>query len=90
MKDKDIKQMLKPLSKVASSMTFTSCSNPRAASAKGLYEQYGIPDSYYDHDWKKVINSVKQKMGADDVLMITGSLYFISEVRPYVTEDASF
>ena len=35
-------------------------------------------------DWQEGIDQLQPQLGADDLLLITGSLYFISQVRAYV------
>ncbi|MCT3579325.1 bifunctional folylpolyglutamate synthase/dihydrofolate synthase, partial [Levilactobacillus brevis] len=41
-------------------------------------------------DWPSALKQVLATMSAEDVVLLTGSLYFISEVRHYFKEtDAS-
>ncbi|MDM7493364.1 bifunctional folylpolyglutamate synthase/dihydrofolate synthase [Lentilactobacillus kefiri] len=37
-------------------------------------------------DWHEAITEIKRKLTADDMLLITGSLYFISDVRKYLKQ----
>jgi len=38
----------------------------------------------YQPDFKSAITKAEEKMNSDDLLLVTGSLYFISEVRAYL------
>lgn len=85
LKDKNINGMLKPLYGIAAKITFTSFPFERAASAESLFEQSDFPGKAAEIDWKKALRYTLEK--EDDqttVYIITGSLYFISEVRNFI------
>ncbi|MGO4888588.1 bifunctional folylpolyglutamate synthase/dihydrofolate synthase [Anaerobacillus sp. MEB173] len=81
MKDKEVSEMLTPLSQLAKEVIFTSFDFPRAATGQELFEQAKFENKRVEEDWGKAIATVKEKMREEDVLVVTGSLYFISEVR---------
>lgn len=56
--------------------------NPRVASVTTLQEASPVTLPVFEH-WQEALPAVLQKMSADDMLLFTGSLYFISEVRHY-------
>ncbi|MDX8359410.1 folylpolyglutamate synthase/dihydrofolate synthase family protein [Cytobacillus sp. IB215316] len=82
--DKHIGDMLNPLADIAERLTCTSFDFPRSLSARELYDQCSRSNKDYEEDWKVVINEKLNSIPKDDVLIITGSLYFISEVRLHI------
>ncbi|WP_078545308.1 bifunctional folylpolyglutamate synthase/dihydrofolate synthase [Litchfieldia alkalitelluris] len=84
LKDKKLEKMLEPLASIAETITFTSFDFPRVTSARELYEMCDHPEKNYMESWKDAIDTVRSTLKEDDVLLITGSLYFLSEIRPYV------
>ena len=55
----------------------------RAKSADSLAESFPVK---IEKDWKKAID---EALGFDGVLFVTGSLYFIAQVRPYLLDKLS-
>ncbi|MFS0861741.1 bifunctional folylpolyglutamate synthase/dihydrofolate synthase [Fredinandcohnia sp. 179-A 10B2 NHS] len=87
LKDKKLDNMISQLEEVADSLTFTSFDFPRAASSKDLYESSSASDSIrVIENWIEAIEISKNKLSnsENEVLLITGSLYFISNVRHYI------
>jgi dihydrofolate synthase / folylpolyglutamate synthase len=82
--DKPLAQMIPPLAEIAKTMTFTSFDFPRAASAKQLAELCDHPRKATTDDWKEWIQEKKKQKRSDDLFLITGSLYFIAEVRKLI------
>lgn len=41
----------------------------------------------FQADWREALVQSVQSMSADDLLLVTGSLYFISEVRSYFVAE---
>jgi dihydrofolate synthase / folylpolyglutamate synthase len=82
--DKPLNQMIPPLAEIAETMTFTSFDFPRAASAKQLAELCDHPRKAATDDWKGWIQEKKKQKRSDDLFLITGSLYFIAEVRKLI------
>lgn len=81
LKDKDATEMFKYLEKVADEVYFTTFNHPRAQSAKEQYELYHRKNAGYHEEFHSLFQSVTQTLCEGDCLVITGSLYFISEVR---------
>jgi dihydrofolate synthase / folylpolyglutamate synthase len=88
LKDKKLSDMVRPLETVADSITFTSFDFPRVSTAKELYELSTITNRDYDEDWKSCIYNKMHSLTKDEILIITGSLYFLSEVRPFIVEES--
>ncbi|MCA1031936.1 bifunctional folylpolyglutamate synthase/dihydrofolate synthase [Bacillus timonensis] len=84
--DKKLEDMINPLSAIANTITFTSFDFPRVATAKELYDACKTMNKSFENDWKYAISKKLSVLTEDDVLIITGSLYFLSEVRSYFQE----
>lgn len=87
LKDKKLDNMISQLEEVADSLTFTSFDFPRAASSKDLHKSSSASDSIcVIGNWKEAIEMCKKQLYGreNEVLLITGSLYFISNVRHYI------
>lgn len=86
MHDKNLHEMIDKLANIAQHITFTSFDFPRAASAKELYEICQKAEKSYDENWMKAIDEKIASLSHDSVLIITGSLYFLANIRPYVLQ----
>ncbi|MCA1057864.1 bifunctional folylpolyglutamate synthase/dihydrofolate synthase [Rossellomorea aquimaris] len=82
--DKELKPMIHDLEEVVDSIGFTTFDFPRVASVKELYEASSHPYKAEVDDWKEYLMNKVPVMLDDEVLLITGSLYFLSEVKPYL------
>ncbi|KKI92300.1 folylpolyglutamate synthase [Bacillus sp. SA1-12] len=85
LKDKDYSQMIARLSSIAASMHFTTFDFPRAATAFELYSACQLKEKTYSESWEKIMDHlldeyINQK---EDLVVVTGSLYFISHIREY-------
>ncbi len=61
-----------------------------AANLKPLARRTGAKNSvHYFDDWRLAIMKTVSMMSSNDVLLITGSLYFISQVRPLFVKHRS-
>lgn len=86
--DKEFTPMINRLQTIATSMTFTSFDFPRAAKAIDLYHACTLADKKYNDSWVNAIEGMVQlKDEQDDVCLVTGSLYFISEIRNYLLNN---
>ncbi|WP_420768847.1 bifunctional folylpolyglutamate synthase/dihydrofolate synthase [Parageobacillus thermoglucosidasius] len=79
--DKPLEQMIPPLAGIAKTITFTSFDFPRAASAEQLAALCDHPDKACITDWEHWLKEKRKQKRSDDLFLITGSLYFIAEVR---------
>ena len=82
--DKELKPMVNHLEDAADSIAFTTFDFPRVASVEELYSVSLHPNKAEVHDWKAYLKDKISIMQDDEVLLITGSLYFLSEVKPYL------
>jgi dihydrofolate synthase/folylpolyglutamate synthase len=81
LKDKPYHDMIKKLETIAHSIHFASFDFPRASLAKDLYDASEIVSKSWSEDPEKVIKLIESKKGSNDIVLITGSLYFISDIR---------
>lgn len=81
LKDKDYEKMFNHMDEVADHVYFTTFDYPRAQSAKAQYEAYNRENSSYEEDFHELLDHLLGEVEEDECLVITGSLYFISEVR---------
>jgi dihydrofolate synthase / folylpolyglutamate synthase len=88
LKDKNVDEMVCPLTEIAQSITFTSFSFPRAYSAEELYQVYfdQLKNISFEEDWRSAIETKLKQLTENETLLITGSLYFISEIRRFFTK----
>lgn len=83
MKDKKLDKMIDKLDGIADKITFVSFDYPRAASAQMLYELSNSKNKFASEDWQSVIRNERNSLPDGSILVITGSLYFISVVKPF-------
>jgi dihydrofolate synthase/folylpolyglutamate synthase len=80
MKDKPLSNMINELKSVADQLYFAPFSFPRAAQ-KEDYEPYVSEKASVIESYNAWIRDFKGRMLKDEVLLITGSLYFISDIK---------
>ncbi|MFS0654678.1 bifunctional folylpolyglutamate synthase/dihydrofolate synthase [Bacillus sp. 179-C3.3 HS] len=82
LRDKPYKDMVQQLETISSSIHFVSFDFPRAESAEKLYTSSRLEAKTYDDDPESVLDFIQEKK--DDptaIVLVTGSLYFISDIR---------
>ncbi|MBM7584849.1 dihydrofolate synthase/folylpolyglutamate synthase [Bacillus pakistanensis] len=84
LKDKDLKPMLSGFERVAEQLILTTFDFPRVASPQELATFISIDNVIEMIDWKSALANMISEVKEDEVLVITGSLYFISQVKPYL------
>lgn len=84
LKDKKLDKMIGKLDGASDQITFVSFDFPRAASAETLFEISRSLNKSADDDWKQVLRKEISSFEDNHILVITGSLYFISEAKPYL------
>lgn len=86
LKDKEYKEMIDRLSSIAATMHFTTFDFPRAEASEKLYSVCKHQKKSYSESWQEILEKLLQLYQGkkDDIIIITGSLYFISEVRNYL------
>ena len=80
LKDKETEVMAKQLKQVSDSLIISQFDYFRAQRGAQLM----IEGSELIEDWKTAVRTARNKAGAGGTLVITGSLYFISEVRAWL------
>ena len=81
LKDKDYQEMFEEMATVADEIHFTTFDFFRAQSGKAQFEAYPGPNAFYEEDAKALLDKLKASLKEGECLIITGSLYFISEIR---------
>ncbi|WP_188206293.1 bifunctional folylpolyglutamate synthase/dihydrofolate synthase [Alkalibacillus aidingensis] len=84
-KNKPIEQMVKLLTKNYRHITITTFDFHQKYGYYELREKFEKIDILVERDWKLALEQLRDKLKADEVLVVTGSLYFISEVRQYLS-----
>ncbi|WML45563.1 folylpolyglutamate synthase/dihydrofolate synthase family protein [Neobacillus sp. PS3-40] len=82
LKDKKLDKMIGSLDEIAEQITFVSFDYPRAASANDLFELSQSSNKSVGDEWETTITQELTDLPNDHLLVITGSLYFISRVKP--------
>ena len=86
LKDKKLDKMIAQLDSVADEISFVSFDFPRAAEAIDLYSISHSKYKKLGDNWSSHLANCLQNLQPDSVLVVTGSLYFISEAKPYLSE----
>ncbi|KPD01573.1 hypothetical protein LR69_00188 [Geobacillus sp. BCO2] len=73
--------MIRHLDELATTMTFTTFDFPRAAAAEQLAALSTHQQKAAVHQWEEWIGEQASRLTDQDMLLITGSLYFISDVK---------
>ena len=81
LQDKDHAVSIEMMDKVACEMHFTQIDLPRAAKAEQLMAQSTHVKKSAHRNWKELVTEQMNCIAEDELLIITGSLYFIAEVR---------
>ena len=83
--DKDLEQMGALIKTVPNSTLYvTTFESPRVASVEELRSRMGVAEEMTFADWRQAVDELKAKQSEGDMLLITGSLYFLSDVRHYL------
>ncbi|MBN9653847.1 bifunctional folylpolyglutamate synthase/dihydrofolate synthase [Halobacillus sp. GSS1] len=83
LEDKPVKKMLNQLESVVDKAYMTTFEFPRALKGHELAEYSDIAETVAIEDYKQAIQIASEQVGEDGILLITGSLYFISRIREY-------
>ncbi|MCA0969917.1 bifunctional folylpolyglutamate synthase/dihydrofolate synthase [Halobacillus litoralis] len=81
LEDKPVERMLEMLGGVVDEAYMTSFDFPRALSAEALKRLSPIPETKAVDAYETALETALSHVEADGVLLVTGSLYFISEIR---------
>ncbi|PCR99448.1 bifunctional folylpolyglutamate synthase/dihydrofolate synthase [Lactococcus fujiensis] len=84
---KDIRHMIEMLNSVENGqLILTTFDHPKALSLNDFAE-YAADGVQYVGDWRKEILDIRRKCQVDDIFLITGSLYFSSQVREFLLKN---
>lgn len=86
MADKDYISSLKIIDKFAHEVYFTSFEYPRCETAKNLFDSCDIEHKFLVPDAYQALEQLKD-LKDNEILLITGSLYFISYIRKALIDD---
>ncbi|MGN7476787.1 bifunctional folylpolyglutamate synthase/dihydrofolate synthase [Solibacillus silvestris] len=81
LQDKDHAISIELMDEAATEMHFTEIGLPRAATAEQLFEQSKHANKFCHKNWKQLLDEEMERLADDELFVITGSLYFIAEVR---------
>ena len=84
LQDKDHQKSIEMMDEVAHKMSFTEISLPRRAKADFLASQSKHHRIVVDENWRRLIDSELNELCDDELLIVTGSLYFIADARRYL------
>lgn len=85
--EKDMSLLIKAMNNVNVHYYFTTFPFHRAAPAKQLYDQANVTAKSIELDWKTFLSQLRVKATDQDLIVVTGSLYFISDVRRYLQKS---
>ncbi|WP_442595278.1 bifunctional folylpolyglutamate synthase/dihydrofolate synthase [Neobacillus sp. D3-1R] len=85
--DKKVEGMIQQLDEVADQIDFVEFDFPRASRAVDLYEMSHSKQKSYTVDWQNLLMGKIKNLNENEVLIITGSLYFISEVKAFISKN---
>ncbi len=87
MKDKEHEKIISELDNVVDEFHFTEIEYPRRANAIDLYNESHHPNKHVHSDFKAIFKALVRLLKEDEILLVTGSLYFISEIRKLIIQD---
>ena len=88
MADKDHAISIQLMDAVAETISFTALPLPTAMEAEKLYALSTHTLKRYEQNWQKLVRNELDSLKKDELLVITGSLYFIGEVRKWIKMEA--
>jgi dihydrofolate synthase / folylpolyglutamate synthase len=84
LKDKKLDKMIAQLDQVANQISFVSFDFPRAAAAQDLLKISHSLNKLAIDNWESYLLDEIANLETNSMLVITGSLYFISEAKPHL------
>ncbi|MGY4796706.1 bifunctional folylpolyglutamate synthase/dihydrofolate synthase [Lysinibacillus fusiformis] len=85
--DKDHANSIELMDAVATSIAFTEINLPNAMPAESLAMLSTHANKTHHKEWLKSLQTVLQERHEEDIVVITGSLYFIAEARQWLQEE---
>ncbi|WP_456273861.1 bifunctional folylpolyglutamate synthase/dihydrofolate synthase [Bacillus sp. AK031] len=87
LKDKDLQPMTGMLEQSVPSIALTSFEFPRVASPEELANHFQLDHHHIVEDWELYVNNFMNNAEKNEILIVTGSLYFLSAVKPVIVND---
>lgn len=84
LRDKKLDKMIAQLDQIADQITFVTFDYPRAASAEDLLNLSKSEHKLAADSWEMYIKEELPDIKEGEMLVVTGSLYFISEAKPFI------
>ncbi|MBN2910189.1 bifunctional folylpolyglutamate synthase/dihydrofolate synthase [Polycladomyces sp. WAk] len=87
MEDKEVERVLRPLVQLAEHIVITQADHPRAMKAErlaGLVRSLTSAEVETADTPEQGLNHLRQRASADDLIMVTGSLFLVSDIRKHV------
>ena len=84
MADKDHAISIQLMDAVAHTISFTALPLPTAMASDKLYALSNHSSKRYEQNWQQLVREEMDYLKKDELLVITGSLYFIGEVRKWI------
>ena len=88
MADKDHAMSIQLMDAVAEKISFTALPLPTAMAPEKLYALSMLTSKRYEQNWQQLVRDEMYSLKEDELLVITGSLYFIGEVRKWIKREA--
>lgn len=82
--DKQLDRMIAKLDSTADRITFVTFEHPRATTAEHLYQLSHSANKSKNEDWQQALKAELREQKNDEILVITGSLYFIKQVKEFL------
>ncbi|MGG1677595.1 bifunctional folylpolyglutamate synthase/dihydrofolate synthase [Neobacillus sp. NRS-1170] len=87
LKDKKLDKMIAKLDTIANQISFVSFDFPRAADGKDLLNISQSQNKVAVDNWKSYVVEEMQNLQENNMIVVTGSLYFISEAKPFICKN---
>jgi dihydrofolate synthase/folylpolyglutamate synthase len=81
MKDKEHKRVIIELDNAVDEFYFTEIDYPRRANAEDLFLESHHPKKFLVPDYRTIFPKLRAELKKNEILVVTGSLYFISDIR---------
>ncbi|MGE8000450.1 bifunctional folylpolyglutamate synthase/dihydrofolate synthase [Lysinibacillus sp. NPDC093190] len=82
--DKDHAKSIALMDSIATSIAFTQIELPNAMPADQLAALSTNTNKMYNANWREMVQTMLHQRNHEDVIVITGSLYFIAEIRQWL------
>ncbi len=79
--DKEHEKVIEVLDNFCDEIYFTEFDYARRADADTLYMESHSKNRFVSHDFKETFRKLSHRLRENEILLVTGSLYFISEIR---------